>query len=271
MEMNEYIRKLKLSNLLRESMMRAAIRGIDLPAGSKGLDVGSGAGNITALLAEQVGPAGHVTGLDISPEMVAYAGESAREAGLSGQLSFRKGDMNAMPFDDHSFDWTWSVDCVGYAPVDLLPLLEELKRVVRPGGRITFMAWSSQQLLPGYPVLEARLNATTGGIAPFATGSKPERHLFRSLHWFQQAGLAESEARTFIADVHAPLEAEVREALLSLIQMRWPGVKAELSQGDWRQFQQLTDPASPDFILDLPDYYAFFTYSLFSGLVPDTA
>jgi demethylmenaquinone methyltransferase/2-methoxy-6-polyprenyl-1,4-benzoquinol methylase len=55
--------------------------------------------------------------------------------------------------------------------------------------------------------------------------------------------------------------------------MRWPGVESELRQEDadskhpWAEYQRLCLPESPDFILDHPDYYAFFTYSMFHGKV----
>ena len=267
--MGSYIKKLDLSFALREPTMRAAIHAMQFVPGSHGLDVGSGMGNITSLLTESISPTGHVTGVDIAPEMVSYATMAVEKADLSKNLSYREGDMNDLPFDDNSFDWTWSVDCVGYAPVEPLPIIKELMRVVKPGGRITFMAWSSQQLLPGHPDLEARLNATSMGIAPFVKGNVPEKHLFRALGWFHQLGLKSPKANTFVGTVYAPLHDDVREALLSLIQMRWPGVQSEIDQEDWREFQRLCQPESPDFILDIPDYYGFFTYTLFSGIVPN--
>jgi demethylmenaquinone methyltransferase/2-methoxy-6-polyprenyl-1,4-benzoquinol methylase len=266
--MDSYAEKLDLSFALREPTMREAIRAMQFAPGSQGLDVGSGVGNITSLLVESVAPAGHVTGVDISQKMVAYATDAAKKAGLSKQLSYREGDMNNLPFDDNTFDWAWSVDCVGYAPVEPIPLIKELIRVVKPGGRVTFMAWSSQQLLPGYPTLEARLNATSMGIAPFVEGKSPQKHFFRALGWFRQLGLESPKAHTFVGTAHAPLSDELRSALLSLIEMRWPGVQSELNQDDWDKFQRLCQPESPDFVLKLSDYYAFFTYSMFEGKVP---
>ena len=103
--------------------------------------------------------------------------------------------MKDLPFDDDTFDWIWSMDCVGYAPVEPLPLIEELVRVTKPGGRIALLAWSSQQLLPGHPGLEAKLNATSAGIAPFSFEKKPEEHFLRALGWFQQLGLEALDAQ----------------------------------------------------------------------------
>lgn len=157
------------------------------------------------LLAETVGPAGHITGLDLSPEILVYAKDMVNKAGLSERISFREGDVNKLPFDDDTFDWVWSVDCVGYAPIEPLPLVEELARVVKPGGRVAILAWSYEKILPGYPLLEARLNATSAGIAPFVQGKKPESHFLRAQGWFRDAGLEECKAQTFAGDAHAPL------------------------------------------------------------------
>jgi len=175
--------------------------------------------------------------------------------------------VNRLPFDDDAFDWAWSANCVGYHPAEPLPLVRELTRVVKPGGSVAILAWSSQQLLPGYPLLEARLNATSSGIAPFVRGKRPELHFLRALGWFREAGLEEPTAQTFVGDVHAPLSDDMRSALMALLEMRWPGVRSEVTPEDWAEFQRLCQPESPDFILDLTDYYAFFTYSMFRGKV----
>jgi hypothetical protein len=158
-------------------------------------------------------------------------------------------------------------NCVGYHPAEPLPLLRELTRVAKPGGSVAILVWSSQQLLPGYPLLEARLNATSSGIAPFTKGKRPELHFLRALGWFPEAGLEEPTAQTFVGDAHAPLSDDMRSALMALLEMRWPGVQSEVTPEDWAEFQRLCQPESSDFILNLPDYYAFFTYSMFRGKV----
>ena len=262
-----YLQSLMATNPLQEPIFRRAIHALNLPPGSRGLDVGCGIGLQSMLLAEAVGHARHVTGVDLSTEFLVYARDIAEKAGMSEQVSFQEGDMNNLPFDDDTFDWVWSANCAGYAPGENLPLLKELARVVKPGGSVIILAWSSQQLLPGYPVLEAHLNATSSGIAPFARGTAPELHFPRMMGWFHRAGMYEVTARTFTGDVCAPLSEEMRSALTALIEMRWVDVEAELSEGDWAEYQRLCLPESPDFILDLMDYYAFYTYSMFRGRV----
>jgi ubiquinone/menaquinone biosynthesis C-methylase UbiE len=266
-DMDSYAQRLAVSNPLSELVIPSAIQALQLPPGSRGLDAGCGIGLQALSLAEAVGPAGHVTGLDLSPQFLVHAREIAEEAGLSERISFQQGDVSRLPFDDDTFDWAWSANCVGYAPAEPLPLLRELTRVVKPGGSVAILAWSSQQLLPGYPLLEARLNATSSGIAPFLKGKRAQAHFLRALGWFREVGLEEPTAQTFVADAHAPLSDDMRGALMALLDMRWPGVQSELTPEDWAEFQRLCQPESPDFILDLPDYYAFFTYSMFRGKV----
>ena len=264
---DSYMRKLVVTNPLGEPTYRLVIHTLRLPQGSRGLDAGCGIGYQALLLAEAVGPAGHVTGIDRSPEFLAKAGEIAKKTGMAEQVFFQEADVSNLPFEDNTFDWVWSANCVGYAPGEPLPQIKELARVVKPGGSVIILAWSSQQLLPGYPLLEARLNATSSGFAPFVEGMRPELHFSRMPGWFRKAGLEQTSAQTFAGSVHAPLSDEIRNAMMALLEMRWVDVQVELSHKDWIQFQRLCLPESPDFILNNPDYYAFFTYSLFRGRV----
>jgi ubiquinone/menaquinone biosynthesis C-methylase UbiE len=269
MDDGSYIKALLEFDPLRQSVLREIIKELNLPKGSRGLDAGCGIGLQCLLLADAVGAKGHITGLDISAGMLDYGRDMAEKAGLSECISLQEGDISNIPFDDNTFDWAWSADCVGYNPVEPLPLLKEMMRVVKPGGMVVIMAWSSERLLPGYPLLESRLGATSAGIAPFIPGKKPELHFLRALGWFHELGLKESEGKTFAGSFHAPLNKDIRNALISLFDMRWQGVSVELSEEDHAEFQRLCLPDSPDFILNLPDYYALFTYTVFRGTKAD--
>jgi demethylmenaquinone methyltransferase/2-methoxy-6-polyprenyl-1,4-benzoquinol methylase len=264
----QYLEMLQSTYPVLEPVVSDMIQALQLPQGSHGLDVGCGIGQAVLSLAEAVGPNGYVTGLDISPEFLEYAKELAQEAGLKEQVTFKQGDFNKLPFDDNTFDWVWSKDCVGYQVDESRHALKELVRVVNPGGTVIIILWSSQMFLPGYPILEAHLNATRPGIAPFEKGMKPELHFFRLLSHLREVGLKERSIKTFVGDVHAPFSDAVRNALVLFFAMRWPDVESELSKEDWAEYQRLCEPGSPDLILNSSDYYAFFTYSLFRGKAP---
>jgi len=265
-----YIKQLTESYPLRESILQEVIQALKLPLGSRGLDAGCGIGLPALLLAEAVGPTGHVTGLDISAEFLHHAEGIIKKSGLSERISIQEGDLNKLPFDDDTFDWVWSSDCVGYPTAEEpLPLLKELARVVKPGGSVAIIAWSSQQLLPGYPLLEARLNATCSAIIPCVEGKRPESQFSRALGWFHQVGFEQSTAQTLVGNVQTPLSEDLRNALISFFQMLWGEPQSDVSEEDWAEYQRLCQQESPDFILNLPDYYAFFTYSMFCGQVPE--
>ncbi len=267
MDTDLYIHRLLVANPLRESALNAAIETLRLPPGSRGLDAGCGIGLQCLLLAEAVGFTGHVTGLDVSSAFLNRGKKIVKEADLSGRISFQEGDVGNLPFDNKTFDWAWSADCIGYGPWEPLPLLKELARVVKPGGIVAISGWSSENLLPGYPRLEARLRATSAGMAPFTHGKKPETHFLRALSWFREIGLKKPNAKVFANSFHAPLSREIRNALVDLFNMRWPEVELELSSEDLQEFRNLCQPDSPNFILNLSDYYAFFTHTLFWGQI----
>ncbi len=262
-----YLKRLELSHILRESLIRTILDTLQLPLGSKGLDAGCGTGYYTLMLSKVIGDNGHVTGLDIEELFLKHGRSLAAKSSLTKRVSFIKGDIKTLPFDDGSFDWAFSMDLVGYLKTDPIVLLKELARTVKPKGSVYILNWSSQMLLPGYPGLEARLNATSSGIAPFGKEMKPELHGMRALEWFRRAGLRKTGVQAYVRDISAPLSKEIRKALLDLFKMRWGEDNLELSEDDQLEYQRLCRIESPDLVLDLPGYYGFFTYTLFHGRV----
>lgn len=263
----QYLRSLEMANSLREPVIREAVESLKIPQGSFGLDVGCGIGLYTLLLAELVGDGGHVTGLDLSNEFLSRARYLGLESSVANRVSFKEGDAGKLPFHEKTFDWACSMDFAGYAPLDPVMLLKEMRRVVKPGGRVFILMWSSQQLLPGYPMLEARLNATSSGIAPFTAVMNPESHMMRALGWFGKAGLIEAKARTFVRNICPPLSFEAKNALIDLFQMRWGQAESEVAPEIWEEYQRLCLPDSPDLVFNIPEYYGFFTYTMFYGNV----
>ncbi len=269
MDTQTYMDHLQAANPLRESTIKAIIEVLQLPSGSRGLDAGCGIGLQCLQLAEAVGLGGHITGMDMSPEFLERGREIAEEAGLGDRISFEKGDISSLPFDDNSFDWLWSSDCVGYGPWEPVPLLKEMARVVKPGGVVALAAWSSQSFLPGFPLLEARLAATPVGLAPFIPGKDPGKHFLRALGWFRELGFVELRAEVFAKAICAPENEGMRNSLVYMFESRWNEVESELEPEDREEFQLLCNPDSPDFIVDNPDYYGFFNYSAFWGNTPE--
>jgi demethylmenaquinone methyltransferase/2-methoxy-6-polyprenyl-1,4-benzoquinol methylase len=273
--MAEYAQRLAEIEPLRLPAIEAAIDALGVAPGSRGLDVGCGIGLHTCLLAERVGEQGRVTGLDRSPAFVCLAEQRAAEVGLDERVRFEVGDLTALEYEADTFDWLWCNDALwpgpkrmGRSTDDPMPAVRGFARVVRPGGTVALVYWSSQRLLPGYPGLEARLSATSQTYAPFREGMRPQQHCMRALGWLEAAGLTGVSARTFVAEVQAPLAPVNRRALEATIEMFWGQAQGELNAEDWALFQRLRRSGAPDCLLDAADYYAFLTYTLFRGKVP---
>lgn len=103
----------------------------------------------------------HLTGLDISPAMLDIARRRAREAGRDVDL--REGDAHHLPFDDGSFDTVVCTLSLCNIP-DLLQALGEMRRVLRPGGRLVLVDHVRSSVTPvhwlqkGLEVLSLRID-----------------------------------------------------------------------------------------------------------------
>jgi SAM-dependent methyltransferase len=105
-----------------------------LELGEVVLDLGSGAGTDSLLAAQMVGPEGSVTGIDMTPEMLAKARAAATEMGASN-VEFVEAEAERLPFEDGSFDVVISNGVIDLVP-DKDAVFSELHRVLAPGGRI---------------------------------------------------------------------------------------------------------------------------------------
>lgn len=105
-----------------------------LAAGERVLDLGSGAGTDSLVAAQMVGPAGHVTGIDMTPEMLVKARSAAATMGVAN-VEFVEGEAERLPFSDASFDAVISNGVIDLVP-DKDAVFAELYRVLAPGGRM---------------------------------------------------------------------------------------------------------------------------------------
>ena len=104
-----------------------------LALGERVLDLGCGAGTDSLVAAQMVGQSGRVTGIDMTPEMLAKARASAAEMGAN--VEFVEGEVERLPFADESFDVVISNGVIDLVP-DKDAVFGEIFRVLAPGGRI---------------------------------------------------------------------------------------------------------------------------------------
>ncbi len=137
------------------------------------LDVACGTGALTLAAAAIVGPDGRVTGLDANPEMLAVARRK------TGDIDWREGVAENLPFDDASFDAV--ISQFGFMFFDDRPrALSEMMRVLKPGGRLAVAVCGALERSPGYAAFAELLDRLFGEAvgngfrAPFVLGDADE-------------------------------------------------------------------------------------------------
>jgi demethylmenaquinone methyltransferase/2-methoxy-6-polyprenyl-1,4-benzoquinol methylase len=276
MKMDEemYIKALESTGRLSEPAIRNAIKSLKLPEGSRVLDVPCGTGKHMQWMLEEYSKV-NITGIDIAEAHLEYAKNRLEKAGKIQSCEFVTGDMNKLDFADNTFDLTWCCDGLWPGPKEIGCLAEEpyeildnMTRMTKKGGTIAVLFWSSQKYLPGYPFLEAALNATGWANRPATQDSKPELHFMRTTGWMRKAGLENIQVRSFVADIQVPLGEQEKEGITMLFDMFWAEAEQEVSEKVWKQYKKITNPESDEYILNNEDYAGLLTYTMFTGEVP---
>lgn len=117
----------------------AIVETAQLRPGVRVLDLACGVGDPALTIAQAVVPSGRVTATDLGPGMMSLAEELARKKGI-GNIEFREANAESLPFADASYDVLTCRFGIMFFP-DLAKALRECLRVLKPGGRVAFVAW----------------------------------------------------------------------------------------------------------------------------------
>ncbi|MBF9016517.1 MULTISPECIES: class I SAM-dependent methyltransferase [unclassified Oceanispirochaeta] len=269
----EYIKSLERSNKASEKAIRAAIGELGLFPNCNVLDIPCGIGNPSQWMAEEQSTA-NIVGIDISEEHLLKARMLTERKKTSNSVVFLKGNINNLEFEEDTFDFIWCCDGlwpgaveIGCLAEDPYEILSEMVRVSKDGGTIAIVFWSSQKLLPGYPLLEARLNTTLAANIPVTPQTDSDLHFMRAPLWLEKTGLKNIKSRTFAADINGPFNNERKKAMLGFLHMFWGAAETELSPEIWEQYKTITNPDSDEFIFNKEGYAGFITYTMFTGSV----
>ncbi len=107
--------------------------------GASVLDIGSGAGGAAMTLIRAHG-AGYVTGMDVEETVITHARALVTAEGLTNRIGFVKAAPGPLPFPPSTFDVVFSKDSLVHIP-DKHPLMAEVFRVLKPGGRFIASDW----------------------------------------------------------------------------------------------------------------------------------
>lgn len=183
------------------------VRAARLQPGEAVVDLGCGAGMDVFLAANQVGPAGHVVGIDMTSEMLERARANAA-AGDYSQVEFRQADIEHLPLPNGSVDVALSNCVINLAP-DKAAVYREIFRVLKPGGRFAV----SDIVLRGEP---GRIHRALEAMAPCScVATALEQNAY--LDTIRAAGFEAVEVVAERPALSQPLDSLVRAQAVTLV------------------------------------------------------
>ncbi|MEU8529491.1 class I SAM-dependent methyltransferase [Streptomyces sp. NPDC048629] len=225
------------------------------------LDVGSGPGVITGLLAEAF-PAAETVAVDGSPELLAIARSRAEARGLGSRVSTLHAELPAQFDALGEADVIWASESLHHIG-DQRAALASFAGLLRPGGLLVLVEGGlPARRLPwnigfGRPGLEARLDAAYadrfGAMRASLPDSKEEVDDWRGL--LAGAGLVPSGTRSFLSDIPAPVPPVVREQIVAQFERSRSGLGEHLAADDRDTLDRLLDPSDPDSLHHRPDVF----------------
>jgi ubiquinone/menaquinone biosynthesis C-methylase UbiE len=193
--------------------------------GMRVLDIAAGSGQPALAIAPRLQPGGTILGIDFSPEMVAVAERRARQAGASN-VSFSTMDAEQLELADASFDAVTCACGLIFFP-DAHRALAEMRRVLKPGGRIAIVVWDEPSKSPFVTVGGGAIsrfhaptpsNPNSPGAFRFAKPGVLERVL-------REAGFGDVS----IASVAMPIEFESTQEYWEMFTECAAGIKTRIS------------------------------------------
>lgn len=148
---------------------KKAIKEIAKYPHKKILDIATGTGDL-AIAAMKIGP-DHITGVDLSAEMLAIAEKKVAEKGLTDKISFIKGDSENLPLENDQFD----AAMVAFGVRNFehpLEGLKEINRSLRPGGFFIVLEFSKPEKFPVKQLYNFYFRFILPFIGRFISGDK---------------------------------------------------------------------------------------------------
>ncbi|MEN8654639.1 class I SAM-dependent methyltransferase [Streptomyces sp. 21So2-11] len=225
------------------------------------LDLGSGPGVITCLLAEAF-PEAEVVAVDGTPTLLERTRARAERAGLGDRVRTHEAELADGLGALGEADVVWAANTLHHVG-DQRAALTDFARLLRPGGLVALVEGGlPPRRLPrdigiGRPGLEARIEAVTSDwfarMRAELPGVKQEIEDWSAL--LAAAGLTPAGPRSFLLDLAAPLTGEAREQVVDTFARQRDKLADVLAADDITTLDRLLDPADPAGLQQRPDLF----------------
>ncbi|ASJ53420.1 demethylmenaquinone methyltransferase [Brevibacillus formosus] len=186
---------------------------MNIQPGHTALDVACGTADWTIALAKAVGKEGSVVGLDFSQNMLDVGAYKVANAGVGNNVKLVNADAMNLPYEDHTFDFVTIGFALRNVP-DIQQVLNEMARVVKPGGKVVSLEVSKPPFIPYrklfylyfYKILPFIAKLTVNKYEEYAwlpqsLTNFPDSRELASM--FQKAGLDPVQVKLFMGGVSA--------------------------------------------------------------------
>ncbi|MBA3719561.1 MAG: methyltransferase domain-containing protein [Nocardioidaceae bacterium] len=225
------------------------------PPGARVADLGSGAGGMTVLLAGAVGAEGSVVAVDGEPALLEATMARSERAGFADRIETLLYDLAAGTPPLVDLDLVWAAHVVHHLP-DQQSAVTGLVRMIAGGGRLALAEGGlPQRCLPwdvgvGEPGLEDRLASAE---ADWFAGMRRDQHGARRIPYgwpsvIAAAGLNDVMSKSFLLDLPAPLDVEVRTHITESFAVRVDRVGERLNGDDRGPWDRLLEPDGADYL-----------------------
>jgi SAM-dependent methyltransferase len=273
-EREQYFGYLQQFDRVFEPMHRDMIDWLNITGSTRILGVGCGAGGVTRLLAEAGRADSYITALDVESDFLAAAKKLLKD--MPYAITYQAGSLDELPFAEGQFELIWCSRVVHHMR-DQLAAVRELRRVLKPGGRLVLREDGLlMQLLPfdiglGEPGLDERLNAVRAWEFAQLRPTIPDstEYPFGWTRLLRDADFTHVTARSFLFEALSPFNADLSEFLLR----HWRRfledleIRARLSPDDQNILVQLMDADSPYFLLGRNDLYFVKVSTVYVGQI----
>ena len=248
---------------------------LGVTAGSRATDIGCGAGGMTALLANAVGPSGSVVAVDGEPALLSATEERCRQLGYGDRVTTLHHDLaSGPPKLERLQDLVWAAHVVHHLP-DQQAAIAQLVGLLIEGGRLALSEGGLRTVtLPwdvgvGQPGLEARLHAAEEAwfVEMRASIPKSRRAPYGWPTLLRTAGLTDVSTRSFLLDRPSPITTYVVGYVIESLRHRVDRGADRLDPEDVDAWRQLLDPDDAAYLGARDDLFCLAAITVHVGVL----